>query len=663
MGVYRVCVSTGASIYAGSKNKVELWLVGQHGEVELGSCLRPSRNKEEEFKVNVSKYLGSLLFVKLRKKHFLKEDAWFCNWISVQALGAAEDKYWFPCYRWVVGDGVQSLPVGTGCTTVGDPQGLFQKHREQELEERRKLYQWGSWKEGLILNVAGSKLTDLPVDERFLEDKKIDFEASLAWGLAELALKNSLNILAPWKTLDDFNRIFWCGRSKLARRVRDSWQEDSLFGYQFLNGANPMLLRRSVQLPARLVFPPGMEELQAQLEKELKAGTLFEADFALLDNIKANVILYCQQYLAAPLVMLKLQPDGKLMPMVIQLHLPKIGSSPPPLFLPTDPPMVWLLAKCWVRSSDLQVHELNSHLLRGHLMAEVFTVATMRCLPSIHPVFKLIVPHLRYTLEINVRARNGLVSDFGIFDQIMSTGGGGHVQLLQQAGAFLTYRSFCPPDDLADRGLLGVESSFYAQDALRLWEIISRYVQGIMGLYYKTDEAVRDDLELQSWCREITEIGLQGAQKQGFPTSLQSVAQACHFVTMCIFTCTGQHSSIHLGQLDWFTWVPNAPCTMRLPPPTTKDATLETVMATLPNLHQSSLQMSIVWQLGRDQPIMVPLGQHQEEYFSGPEPRAVLEKFREELAIMDKEIEVRNEKLDIPYEYLRPSIVENSVAI
>ncbi|XP_030778642.1 uncharacterized protein C17orf100 homolog isoform X3 [Rhinopithecus roxellana] len=49
-----------------------------------------------------------------------------------------------------------------------------------------------------------------------------------------------------------------------------------------------------------------------------QGGTLFEADFSLLDGIKANVILCSQQHLAAPLVMLKLQPDGKLLPMVIQ---------------------------------------------------------------------------------------------------------------------------------------------------------------------------------------------------------------------------------------------------------------------------------------------------------------------------------------------------------
>ena len=59
------------------------------------------------------------------------------------------------------------------------------------------------------------------------------------------------------------------------------------------------------------------------------------------------------------------------------------------LFLPSDPPMAWLLAKTWVRSSDFQLHQLQSHLLRGHLIAEVISVATMRSLPSLHPIYKV----------------------------------------------------------------------------------------------------------------------------------------------------------------------------------------------------------------------------------------------------------------------------------
>lgn len=42
---------------------------------------------------------------------------------------------------------------------------------------------------------------------------------------------------------------------------------------------------------------------------------------------------------------------------------------------------------------------------------------------------------------------------------------------------------------------------------------------------------------------------------------------------------------------------------MRQPPPTDKDAvTMEMIMATLPDVSQSCLQMAITWHLGRAQP-------------------------------------------------------------
>uniref|UniRef100_A0A2K6E7H4 arachidonate 12-lipoxygenase n=1 Tax=Macaca nemestrina TaxID=9545 RepID=A0A2K6E7H4_MACNE len=661
MGKYTVRVATGNLFLAGSPNLVQLWLVGEHGEADLGKHLRPVWGKE--FEIDVPLHLGRLLMVKLRKHNRLLSVDWFCKWISVQGPGT-QGEVFFPCYRWVQGHGIICLPEGTARTLSDDPQNLFKKYREQELEERRKVYRWGSWKDGLILPIAGNRQPDLPRDERFLEDKDLDFSVSLAKALKDMAIKGTLDFINCVKRLEDFKKIFPRGKTALAERVHDSWKNDALFGYQFLNGANPMLLRRSSRLPARLVLPPGMEDLKTQLEKELQAGSLFEVDFSLLDGVKPNVIIFKPQYVAAPLVMLKLQPDGRLLPMVIQLQPPRYGCPPPLLFLPSDPPMAWLLAKTWVRSSDFQLHQLQSHLLRGHLIAEVIAVATMRSLPSLHPIYKLLIPHFRYTMAINTLARSRLVSEGGIFDLVVSTGSGGHVDILQRATACLTYRSLCPPDDLADRGLLGVKSSLYGQDAIRLWGIISRrYVEGMVGLFYKSDQAVKDDLELQAWCREMTETGLQMAQDRGFPISLESRAQLCHFVTMCIFTCTGQHASNHLGQLDWYSWIPNGPGTMRKPPPISKDVTEKDIVDSLPNLHQAHMQKTVTDFLGRRQPVMVALGQHEEKYFSGPEPQAVLRQFREELAAMDKEIEVRNAVLDLPYEYLRPSMVENSVTI
>lgn len=72
------------------------------------------RLQETEFQADVKEYLGPLLFVKVRKRHFLQDDAWFCNWISVQGPGTGGEEFRFPCYRWVEGSGVLSLPEGTG---------------------------------------------------------------------------------------------------------------------------------------------------------------------------------------------------------------------------------------------------------------------------------------------------------------------------------------------------------------------------------------------------------------------------------------------------------------------------------------------------------------------------------------------------------------------
>ncbi|KAM7068006.1 polyunsaturated fatty acid lipoxygenase ALOX12-like [Molossus nigricans] len=659
---YRIRVATGAWAFSGSFNRVQLWLVGERGEAELELQLRPARGQVEEFEQDVPKDLGPLQFVKLRKQHSLVDDAWFCDRITVQGPGDSAEAA-FPCYRWVQGEGVLSLPEGTARLAGDNASDVFQKHREKELKERQQIYCWATWKEGLPLTIAASSEDDLPPNTRFHEEKRLDFDWKLKAGALKMALKCVNTLLSSWNHLEDFDQI-WDQKSTLAEKVHQCWQDDEFFGYQFLNGANPMLLKRCTSLPSRLVLPSGMEELRAQLEKELQKGSLFEADFILLDGITANEIQGEKQYLAAPLVMLKMEPSGKLLPMVIQIQPPNLSSPTPPLFLPSDPPFAWLLAKSWVRNSDFQLHELQYHLLNTHLLAEVIAVATMRCLPGLHPVFKLLIPHTRYTMEINTRARNQLISKGGIFDQAMNTGGGGHVQLMHRAMAQLTYRSLCPPDDLADRGLLGIPSALYAHDALQLWKIIARYVEGIIHLFYHDNDTVRGDPELQAWCREITEVGLCQAQDRGFPVFFQSQNQLCHFLTMCVFTCTVQHEAINKGQLDWFTWVPNAPCTMRMPPPTTKeDVTMATVMGSLPDVQKACFQMTITTHLGRRQPDMVPLGHHKEKYFSCPKAKAVLNQFQTDLENWERKITARNEQLDLAYEYLKPSHIENSITI
>jgi len=47
---------------------------------------------------------------------------------------------------------------------------------------------------------------------------------------------------------------------------------------------------------------------------------------------------------------------------------------------------------------------------------EPFILAAHRQLSAMHPIFKLLDPHMRYTLEINALARQSLISADGVIE-------------------------------------------------------------------------------------------------------------------------------------------------------------------------------------------------------------------------------------------------------
>lgn len=57
------------------------------------------------------------------------------------------------------------------------------------------------------------------------------------------------------------------------------------------------------------------------------------------------------------------------------------------------------------------------------------------------------------------------------------------------------------------------------------------------------------------------------------------------------------------------------------------------------------------------------MGTYPEERFDEPFPKEMIKKFQAELSHLSEEITQRNLQLDVPYTYLDPSEIENSITI
>ncbi|XP_066573942.1 polyunsaturated fatty acid lipoxygenase ALOX8-like, partial [Amia ocellicauda] len=445
--------------------------------------------------------------------------------------------------------------------------------------------------------------------------------------------------------------------------VKKHWHEDAFFGYQYLNGTNPTLIRKCAAIPTN--FPVTSEMVSPFLDKslevelEVSAGNIFLVDYKLLDGIKGNVIRSIQQYVSAPLCLLYKTADGDLVPIAIQLKQ-KPGSENP-IFLPSDSVDNWLLAKVLVRSADFNYYELVTHLLRTHLIAEVFCLATMRQLPSVHPLFKLLIPHTRYTLHINILARKLLINDGGLFDRAFNTGGQAKQLVMQRGFDSLTYSALCVPDNIKDRGVEDVPNYYYRDDARELWAIINKFVVKLVSYYYKSDTDIKNDSELQDWLKDIFQA-LLSHKSLGFPESFNSIEELTKFLTMVIFTCSAQHNAVNAGQHEYTACLPNASPTLHRPLPSSKTSHVD-YRDWIANAQSAVISRATTWVLSHPSHDPVLLGQYPEERFTEEIPKKLIKEFQSELQKCEGQMKKRNEKLSLPYTYLLPSTLENSVSI
>ena len=236
----------------------------------------------------------------------------------------------------------------------------------------------------------------------------------------------------------------------------------------------------------------------------------------------------------------------------------------------------------------------------------VYSVATRRNLPDSHPIFKLLVPHFRYTIAINTRAVETLISDGGPIDVAFSIGGQGKKELFHRAGRAYNVHWTNLKENIRERGVDNADllpGYYYRDDNLKIWNAIETYAREIVDLFYSSDNDVKEDKELLEWTNDIHTRGFpayDGVQGHGFPKAITSKEELVKYCTLIMFTGSGQHSSVNFGQFAEYFFAPNAPFAMRQPPPAEKGkVTLQQVLNSLPDEKTVFVTIVLVNQLSK----------------------------------------------------------------
>lgn len=493
----------------------------------------------------------------------------------------------------------------------------------------------------------------------------------------------------------------------IIKKDKFAWLRDDEFARQALAGINPVNIERLQAFPPMSKLDPAVygppesaiteEHIIGQLDgmsvqQALQDDRLYMLDYhdifmPFLDRINAQD----GRKAYGTRTLFFLTAAGTLKPIAIELCLPPMTDGCARAKRVFTPPAdatsnwLWQLAKAHVCSNDAGVHQLINHWLRTHAAMEPFIIAAHRHLSAMHPIFKLLKPHMRYTLKINALARQILINGDGVIESgftpgrycmEMSSFAYRELWRLDQEGlpADLIRRGMAVEDPTQPHGLrLLIEDYPYATDGLLLWSAIRRWCDAYVAMYYPSDESVQGDTELQSWYREAVQTGHADKRDAPWWPRLSTPADLASLLTTLLWLTSAQHAALNFGQYPLGGYIPNRPPLMRRLVPAEGDPEYAHLVAdphrfflsALPSLTQTTTFMTVIDTLSTHSADEQYLGERPDEAWTAdPAALAAAREFADEVRRAEEEIERRNADTGrrnrcgagvLPYELMAPT--------
>ncbi|CAL4889422.1 unnamed protein product [Urochloa decumbens] len=489
-------------------------------------------------------------------------------------------------------------------------------------------------------------------------------------------------------------------------RDRFSWFKDEEFARQTLAGLNPICIQLLTEFPITSKLDPAVygpaesaltkELLENQMKSNLTVEEAIAAKRLFILDYHDVFLPYVHKVRELPdrtlygsRTVFFLTDKGTLMPLAIELTRPQSPTKPQWKQVFTHGPdatdaWLWKLAKAHVLTHDTGYHQLVSHWLRTHCCVEPYIIAANRQLSRLHPIYRLLHPHFRYTMEINALARESLINADGIIENSFWPGKYA-VELSSVAyGATWQFNTEALPNDLIKRGLavrnddgeleLTIKDYPYAHDGLMIWDSIKQWAADYVNVYYKSDEAVAGDAELQAFWDEVRNVGHADKKDEPWWPVLNTKDTLVETLTTIMWVTSGHHSAVNFGQYHFAGYFPNRPTVIRrnMPVEEGRDDEMKkfltqpetTLLDMLPTQMQAITVMTTLDILSAHSPDEEYMGEHAEPaWLAEPMVKAAFEKFGGRMKEIEGYVDECNSNPElrnrcgagiVPYELLKP---------
>ncbi|CAO2836686.1 unnamed protein product [Amaranthus hypochondriacus] len=469
----------------------------------------------------------------------------------------------------------------------------------------------------------------------------------------------------------------------IIKEDKSAWRTDEEFAREMLAGINPLVIRHLKEFPPVSKLDSKYGNQNSSITEEFLEGNLdgltveeaMKRDKLFILDHHDLVMPFLRQInqdtsskVYATRTLLFLKDDGTLKPLVIELSLPhpegdQYGAVSE-LYKPVSDGVeasCWLLAKTYVAVTDAAYHQLISHWLHTHAVIEPFIIASNRQLSQLHPIHKLLHPHFRDTMAVNTIARQIAMNADGLFEAAVYP----RKYVGQWTSAVYKNWVFTEqalPRDLIKRGMavkdvnsphgykLLIEDYPYAVDGLEIWSAIETWVKEYCLFYYKSDDMIANDPELQSWWKEIREKGHGDKKDEKWWPEMKTFNDLTETCTTIIWIASALHAVVNFGQYPYGGYMPNRPTITRRFMPKNDTPEYEELktnpdgvfLKTVISQVRTLAAISVIELISGHSADEVYLGQREPGWTSDTPPLQAFDRFSKKLEEIEKNILARN---------------------